>query len=440
MLWNYTFQIHLYNYKMCYPIAVQRATANVEVTGFSKKWSPLQIVKSINKSLISNGIHISHKIAHATGKAKNKAVKVKRWVFNFNFSNLAIPLVLLAFVLCLHPHREIQIGVVVVTSVLFLLFLLISAQCRDRAKSEESELTGRASLSHLLYSLLPLASLSRGWGWLAATQFPQPIQFIILWVFSAATGCNRSECEFELHNYKSLSQFFTRRLKPNLRPVCRTSLLVSPADGTITNSAPLKNGCTQLVKGLTYSLDFFLGSLDNIAGVIRDNDDFHYKEFSPKMLLSPQYSHLLLNTRTQLYETTVYLSPGDYHRFHSPADWKVSMRRHFPGTLFSVSPSIVKLMPSCVVTNERVAWYGSWKFGTFIMVAVAATNVGDIKADFDPEISTNNTDNVEVSEKIYEEPIIFRSVYFLNTKFDKFLNDSGVETISATSTLVQPSF
>ena len=36
---------------MCYPIAVQRATT-VEVTGFSKKWSPLQIVKSINKSLI----------------------------------------------------------------------------------------------------------------------------------------------------------------------------------------------------------------------------------------------------------------------------------------------------------------------------------------------------------------------------------------------------
>ena len=28
-------------------------------------------------------------------------------------------------------------------------------------------------------------------------------------------------------------------------------------------------------------------------------------------------------------------------RFHSPADWKVSMRRHFPGTLFSVSPSVV---------------------------------------------------------------------------------------------------
>ena len=84
------------------------------------------------------------------------------------------------------------------------------------------------------------------------------------------------------------------------------------------------------------------------------------------------------------------------------------MRRHFPGTLFSVSPSLVRLMPSCVVTNERVAWYGTWTYGTFIMVAVAATNVGDIKADLDPELSTNNGESAEVSEKIYEKPLVFR--------------------------------
>ena len=47
---------------MCYPIEVQRATANVEVTRFNKKWSPLQIVKSINKSLIRQDIKISYHI------------------------------------------------------------------------------------------------------------------------------------------------------------------------------------------------------------------------------------------------------------------------------------------------------------------------------------------------------------------------------------------
>ena len=69
---------------------------------------------------------------------------------------------------------------------------------------------------------------------------------------------------------------------------------------------------------------------------------------------------------------------------------------------------MVKLMPSCVVTNERVAWYGTWRYGTFIMVAVAATNVGDIKAEFDHEICTNNSGSQEVSEKIYDEPLVFR--------------------------------
>ena len=49
-----------------------------------------------------------------------------------------------------------------------------------------------------------------------------------------------------------------------------------------------------------------------------------------------------------------------------------------------------------------------WKYGTFIMVAVAATNVGDIQTNFDNEVSTNNSINVEGAEKIYEKPISFR--------------------------------
>ena len=42
------------------------------------------------------------------------------------------------------------------------------------------------------------------------------------------------------------------------------------------------------------------------------------------------------------------------------------------------------------------------------MVAVAATNVGDIKADFDPEIVTNSREEVSENEKIYKTPINFR--------------------------------
>ncbi|CAI2738814.1 unnamed protein product [Dicrocoelium dendriticum] len=30
------------------------------------------------------------------------------------------------------------------------------------------------------------------------------------------------------------------------------------------------------------------------------------------------------------------MKPGDYHRFHSPADWSIHMRRHFPDAWSSV--------------------------------------------------------------------------------------------------------
>ena len=39
--------------------------------------------------------------------------------------------------------------------------------------------------------------------------------------------------------------------------------------------------------------------------------------------------------------------------------------------------------------NERVAFFGTWQHGFMAMVAVGATNVGSIVADFDPELKTN---------------------------------------------------
>ena len=42
------------------------------------------------------------------------------------------------------------------------------------------------------------------------------------------------------------------------------------------------------------------------------------------------------------------------------------------------------------------------------VVAVAATNVGDIQTHFDADISTNNIENRVESEKVYEKPLNFR--------------------------------
>lgn len=94
---------------------------------------------------------------------------------------------------------------------------------------------------------------------------------------------------------------------------------------------------------------------------------------------------------SMLYQCVIYLAPGDYHRFHSCADWNVKFRRHFPGELLSVNPSIASWVRDLFVLNERVSYVGHWKHGFFSMTAVGATNVGSVKVYFDEELKTNET-------------------------------------------------
>lgn len=77
----------------------------------------------------------------------------------------------------------------------------------------------------------------------------------------------------------------------------------------------------------------------------------------------------------------VYLAPGDYHRFHSPCHWTVHTRRHFPGELYSVNPSVTKWFDNLFVLNERVSLLGTWMHGFFSYTAVGATMVGSIKVE-----------------------------------------------------------
>jgi len=97
-------------------------------------------------------------------------------------------------------------------------------------------------------------------------------------------------------------------------------------------------------------------------------------------------------------------------RFHSPANWTVTHRRHFPGALCSVQPHVVAAFPGLFHTNERVAFYGKWEHGFMAMVAVGATNVGSIVADFDPNLKTNQRGKMpEYKHEVeYEEPISFK--------------------------------
>ncbi|TPX08754.1 uncharacterized protein E0L32_009816 [Thyridium curvatum] len=109
------------------------------------------------------------------------------------------------------------------------------------------------------------------------------------------------------------------------------------------------------------------------------------------------------SSKTALYYAVVYLSPGDYHRFHSPTNWVVERRRHFAGELYSVSPYLQRTLPGLFTLNERVVLLGRWRYGFFSFVPVGATNVGSIVVNFDRELRTNSLTTDTAADRAAEE-------------------------------------
>lgn len=72
---------------------------------------------------------------------------------------------------------------------------------------------------------LPLRNLSRVWGYINSLELPvwtRPAGFrLYAWIF----GCNLDEVEKDLKEYKSLGDFFYRKLKDGARPVADVVLV-----------------------------------------------------------------------------------------------------------------------------------------------------------------------------------------------------------------------
>lgn len=117
----------------------------------------------------------------------------------------------------------------------------------------------------------------------------------------------------------------------------------------------------------------------------------------------PWYALLSPDSRTALHFAVIYLAPGDYHRFHSPANWVVERRRHFAGELYSVSPYLQRTLPGLFTLNERVVLLGRWRWGFFAYIPVGATNVGSIKVNFDRELRTNSLTTDTAADRAADE-------------------------------------
>lgn len=335
----------------------------------------------------------------------------------------------------------------------------------DRDGEEVIKLRGPLQV-HVI-GALPLRNLSRLWGYLNSLELPVWFRPIGIKFYSRIFGVNLDEVEHELSHYKSLGEFFYRRLKPGVRPI-DDAILVSPADGKILHFGTVEGSRVEQVKGLTYSLDALLGkstpssptsrkvefsnrdheivmdqefadingieyTLEQLLGssdapkvsesearreetmgtpdgemnVLRQLGDQTDASMPPtdsdsnlahdvsvaravgRSSLMHKESDHQHNPHNKLHFAVIYLAPGDYHRFHSPAAWVVERRRHFAGELFSVSPYVARRLANLFVLNERVALLGRWTHGFFSMTPVGATNVGSILLNFDSELRTN---------------------------------------------------
>lgn len=150
--------------------------------------------------------------------------------------------------------------------------------------------------------------------------------------------------------YPSFNEFFTRALKPGVRPVDEDpAAIVSPVDGTVSEAGPLTKDRLLQAKGHDYSLRELLAGNSAWA-----------------------------NTFTGGSFATIYLAPYNYHRIHMPLAGELRDAWYVPGRLFSVNRVTAQLVPGLFAVNERVFCgfdAGGMPWG---IVLVGALNVGSM--------------------------------------------------------------
>lgn len=192
---------------------------------------------------------------------------------------------------------------------------------------------GRALLAGL--RALPKNAMSRAMGWLAGRALPGPLQRAEIRLFARLTGIDLSEARDDVDDFATLQAFFTRALRPGVRPIeGDEDVLVSPCDGRWGASGRIEDGLLLQVKGRTYRVSELLG--DKEAARRLEGGAF----------------------------ATFYLSPRDYHRFHTPTAGRFVRLEHLPGALWPVNRVGLLGVDGLFARNERICAYYSPRPGS----------------------------------------------------------------------------
>jgi len=235
-----------------------------------------------------------------------------------------------------------------------------------------------AEFSYTLLRLLPKNTLSRAVGAACRANAPRPVVRAVIRAFARKYGVDASEAERPIEEYPTFTEFFTRRLKPGVRPIAAGELLpVSPVDGTIGELGDIVEGRAVQAKGKHYTLAELIGG----PNAAEDAAQFAGGTFC-----------------------TIYLAPYNYHRIHAPLGGGITGYVNMPGQLWPVNPVGLRNVEKLFCVNERLTTFLKTPRGACAVVAVGATNVGRIRAVYD-DVVTNAKRTRKAARKLYEYPL-----------------------------------
>lgn len=230
--------------------------------------------------------------------------------------------------------------------------------------------------SYFYYRMLYGRARSRIAGKIAEWNIPRNWRSSIYETYGKHFNAKLYEARFPLDTYENLQEFFTRTLKDGVRPLpapvecIPSSILTCPVDAELVTIGELTGDRVTQIKDANYSMFAFLG-------------------VDPRKPFTTQQENIKKQNNTKFMYCTLYLAPGDYHRFHSPCDFNVHMRRHIPGECLPVKKSLASWFNDLFSVNERVVLSGNWAHGNMHYAAVAAYNVADIAIHADKGLQTN---------------------------------------------------
>jgi len=171
-------------------------------------------------------------------------------------------------------------------------------------------------------------------------------------------GVDTSECD-PVESFKTLNDFFSRRLKPGARPMYNEAgvqAILSPCDCRLHAWTDVDTAKRIGIKGEHFSLESLIGGARALSEAKVDPAEFNKGSF-----------------------VVCRLAPTDYHRVHAPFDCVVAKRVDFGGKLNSVKTYCVESPVDVLTENKRVTLFlRSPVFGEVAFVFVGATYVGSI--------------------------------------------------------------